>query len=106
MILEYRQKSGTPEPHWNKMSLRERFIAVMESNGLYASAASAAQVTDEEFQAEQDEADRLPLRKGHYVKVNDPESAAIERHLAYCELCHEDYDVFCDLYWTVGIEPD
>jgi hypothetical protein len=31
---------------------------------------------------------------------------AIRSHLAYCELCHEDLDVFCDLYWTAGLEPD
>jgi hypothetical protein len=36
----------------------------------------------------------------------DAESAAIRSHLAYCEFCHEAYDLFCDGYWTAGIEPD
>lgn len=52
---------------------------------------------------EYDNPDGKPVCKEHYIQP-DAESAAIRSHLANCDLCNEDYEVFCPGYWTAGRE--
>jgi hypothetical protein len=47
--------------------------------------------------------DGQPVCKGHYIQ-RDAVSAAIRSHLANCDLCNEDYEVFCPGFWTAGTE--
>jgi|SRR5271167_203714 len=47
--------------------------------------------------------DGHPACKGHYIQP-DAECVAIQSHLTNCDLCNEDYEVFCPGYWTAGRE--